>query len=231
MSCRSSPGCGLRRQLRAVDATDHRHFQPRVLCHAETRRLLHQCRPRAQHQHCRSHRCARQRTPRRRRPRCDGPRAACPPRVRSGTCRTSSSHRTYRRIQRYRRSELWPGAASRICAAMPRVSRCCRWWISSAATEALCAARGAQLRSPSQEMMRGELRARRAAHVHADVPGGDGAAGVVAAADALAEHRRGGCRHDVILERVEVEQRLADVARGSRAGRRYSSVSRTRRFS
>src|SRR6516165_8285921 len=130
----------------------------------------------------------------------------CRPTARSGTCRMSSSHRTCRPIPRCRRSSAtrcW----SRICAVMPRVSRCCRSWTSNGGTDAQ---RSAALGQPGDDAAR-NLRSRSAAHVHADVPGSDAAAGVVATADALGEHRRGRCRHDVVLERVEVEQRLADV--------------------
>src|ERR1700730_13351303 len=51
-----------------------------------------------------------------------------------------------------------------------------------------------------------------AAHVHADVPGVDAAAGVIGAAEVALHGRRGIRRDDVIPERVEIEHWLADLA-------------------
>ena len=75
-AAQARPRSGLRRQLRAADGADHRHFQPGVLRHDEAQRLFSQRRARTQHRDCGSHRRARQRHDCRRGARRGGPRAA-----------------------------------------------------------------------------------------------------------------------------------------------------------
>src|SRR5262249_12442191 len=112
-------------------------------------------------------------------------------------------------------------SSSRTYAATPPASRCCRWWTSSAATEPreepAALARAASARGePGADARRDRFRTL-AAHVHADVPGVDGAGAVVAAAEAALH----GCgrrrRHDVVGERVQVQHRLADRLEVDRA--------------
>src|SRR5438067_988021 len=126
----------------------------------------------------------------------------------------SSSRRTSRATPGSRRSSAtrwW----SRTCAAMRPASRCFRWWMSSAvlklralSTRASGAALGA-LAQPGDDAG-GDLVRPLAARVHADVPGVDSAAGVVAAAEAALHGGRGPRRHDVIAEGAEIPHRLND---------------------
>src|SRR2546430_7703942 len=63
-----------------------------------------------------------------------------------------------------------------------------------------CRASLVALLQPGNDACRDLVR-RLAAHVHADVPGVDAAAGVIGAAEVALHGRRGVRRHDVILDR------------------------------